>query len=141
MFLSLVFTGVIIGSVHGTDSAREVYPTAAPTQASSETPAATAVPGATQVNLVAENVKFDKSTITAKAGEPVSITFDNKDAGVLHNVSVYTDRSAKTAIFKGDLTTGPAETVYTFDAPSTPGTYYFHCDVHPDTMFGQFVVN
>jgi plastocyanin len=137
--LALVFAGVIIGSMHGLDSERQVYPTAAPTEANSA-PAATAVPGATQVTLVASNLAFDKSSITAKAGEPVSITFDNKDAGVLHNVSVYTDRTAKQAIFQGDLTTGPAETTYTFDAPSTPGSFYFHCDVHPDTMQGTLVV-
>jgi hypothetical protein len=27
-----------------------------------------------------------------------------------------------------------------FTAPSTPGTYYFHCDVHPDQMNGTFIV-
>ena len=138
--LALVFAGVIIGSMHGTDSKLQVYPTAAPTQASSETPAATAAPGTSQIELTAQNIKFDKSTITVSAGNPVTINFDNKDAGVLHNFSVYTDATAKTAIFKGDLTTGPATTTYTFDAPTTPGTYYFHCDVHPDTMNGQFIV-
>ncbi len=137
--LALVFSGVIIGSMHGTDSKIQVFPTAAPTEANT-TPPPTAVPGSTALELTAENVLYDKSSLTAAAGQPVSLTFDNKDAGVLHNFSVYTDSSAKTAIFKGDLTTGPEVTTYTFDAPSTPGTYYFHCDVHPDTMTGQFVV-
>jgi plastocyanin len=27
-----------------------------------------------------------------------------------------------------------------FNAPSTPGSYYFRCDVHPDTMDGTFSV-
>jgi len=33
-----------------------------------------------------------------------------------------------------------ATTTYTFTAPSTPGTYFFRCDVHPETMTGQFIV-
>lgn len=36
--------------------------------------------------------------------------------------------------------TGPATTTYTFTAPSTPGTYFFRCDVHPTVMTGQFIV-
>ena len=70
----------------------------------------------------------------------VSISFSNKDAGVLHNFSLYADAGHTQAIFQGDLTTGPETTTYTFDAPSTPGTYYFHCDVHPDQMKGVFTV-
>ncbi|MEN6388155.1 MAG: hypothetical protein ABFD13_04555 [Candidatus Cryosericum sp.] len=27
-----------------------------------------------------------------------------------------------------------------FDAPTTPGMYFFHCDIHPATMTGQFIV-
>ena len=44
-------------------------------------------------------------------------------------------------IFQGDLDSGPAPITYNFDAPSTPGTYFFRCDVHPDTMTGQLTVN
>ncbi len=39
----------------------------------------------------------------------------------------------------GEIITGPAETTYTFTAPSEPGTYYFQCDVHP-SMNGDFIV-
>lgn len=50
------------------------------------------------------------------------------------------DASASTTIFKGAIMTGPATTTYTFTAPSTPGTYFFRCDVHPTVMTGQFIV-
>jgi plastocyanin len=96
--------------------------------------------GPTNVTLVAQNLAFDPKTITASAGQPVTVTLDNKDGGVLHNVSFYTDRSASSPIFKGELITGPATEDVSFTAPSTPGSYYFHCDVHPDTMTGTFVV-
>jgi plastocyanin len=36
--------------------------------------------------------------------------------------------------------TGPTTTTYTFTAPSTPGSYFFRCDVHPTQMTGTFVV-
>ena len=79
-------------------------------------------------------------TITASAGVQVTVTLDNKDAGVLHNVAFYTDRAASSPIHVGGLLTGPATEDVTFTAPSTPGTYFFRCDVHPDQMNGTFIV-
>ncbi len=92
------------------------------------------------IDLMAKNLAFNTSTITVPAGANVIINFDNQDSGVAHNFAVYTDSSASTAIFKGDVITGPKMTTYTFIAPTTPGTYFFRCDVHPTTMTGQFVV-
>ena len=104
------------------------------------TSATTAAGGeATTVDLTADAMAFDTSTITVPAGAEVTVNFDNQDDGIPHNVAVYTDSSATEAIFVGDVITGPAETTYTFTAPSEPGTYYFRCDVHPE-MNGDFVV-
>ncbi len=97
-------------------------------------------PQSVTVDLTAENIAFDMNTITAPAGARVIINFNNKDSGVPHNLAVYTDSSATTAIFKGNIITGPAETTYTFTAPSQAGTYFFRCDIHPTQMTGQFVV-
>ncbi len=37
--------------------------------------------------------------------------------------------------------TGPNDVqTTTFTAPATPGSYYFHCDVHPQQMTGHLVV-
>jgi plastocyanin len=117
--------------------------TAAPTTAMT-TAATTGAGGgagqATTVDLTAQNIKFDKSTITVPAGAQVTVTFDNRDQGTPHNVAFYTDSSASTTIYRGAIITGPATTTYTFTAPGTPGTYFFRCDVHPETMIGQFVV-
>jgi len=90
--------------------------------------------------LTARNLAFDKSTITVPAGATVALAFINDDAGVPHNFAVYTDSSATTAIFRGAIVTGQVTTTYTFTAPSTPGTYFFRCDVHPTQMTGSFVV-
>jgi plastocyanin len=137
--LALIFTGVILSSFHGADSAPEVFPTAAPRPTSSGPPPP-APAGTTQLSIAAENLKFDKASLTAPAGQPVQLMFDNKDAGQMHNVAVYADRSASTPIFKGELDTGPNAVTYSFNAPSSPGSYFFHCDVHPD-MAGTFTVN
>jgi plastocyanin len=96
--------------------------------------------GPVQVTLVAENIMFDPTSITASAGVEVTVTLDNRDAGVLHNVAFYTDRSASSPIHVGELITGVATEDVVFTSPSTPGSYFFRCDVHPDTMTGVFNV-
>ncbi len=74
------------------------------------------------------------------AGANVTVHFDNKDSGIPHNFAVYTDSSAANKIFVGNIITGPATMDYKFQAPTTPGTYFFRCDVHPTQMTGKFVV-
>lgn len=96
--------------------------------------------GTTTVDLAAEDIAFDTSTITVPAGAEVTVNFDNKDDGIPHNLAVYTDSSADEEIFVGDTVTGPATTTYTFTAPDDPGTYFFRCDVHPQQMTGDFIV-
>jgi len=83
---------------------------------------------------------FDTSTITVSAGVHVTITFQNNDSGIPHNIAFYTSTAATTIIYQGARTTGVATVTYTFDAPTTPGTYFFRCDVHPTTMTGDFIV-
>lgn len=96
--------------------------------------------GAT-VDLVARGLTFDKETITVNAGETVTINFDNRDQGEVHNFAVYNDSAAAApAIFQGEIITGQNKKTYTFTAPTTPGTYFFRCDTHPATMTGSFVV-
>ncbi|MCM2465009.1 hypothetical protein DIC75_01535 [Methanoculleus sp. CWC-02] len=91
------------------------------------------------VAIAAENFAFSMKTITVPAGAGVTVNFDNRDDGTPHNVAVYTDSSAATAIFVGEIVTGPDQATYTFTAPETPGTYFFRCDVHP-SMNGDFIV-
>ena len=40
------------------------------------------------INITAENIAFDKTTITVPAGADVTVVFNNKDR-VPHNVAVY----------------------------------------------------
>ncbi|HEX9124272.1 MAG TPA: cupredoxin domain-containing protein [Actinomycetota bacterium] len=92
-----------------------------------------------KLTVTAEGIAFDTSCIEIPAGQPVTITFDNKDAGVQHNIAVFPSSTELTnPMFRGDLLTGPATTDYKV-GPFDAGTYYFHCDVHP-TMNGTLTV-
>jgi len=91
------------------------------------------------VDLAAQSIRFNKSTITVPAGAHVTMNFDNQDT-VPHNFALYETSQAQNVIFKGEVITGPRTIVYTFDAPEEPGTYFFRCDIHPRTMTGQFIV-
>ncbi|MDP2931887.1 MAG: cupredoxin domain-containing protein, partial [Chloroflexota bacterium] len=92
------------------------------------------------LNLTAQNIAFDLSAITVPPGASVTINFTNKDAGIPHNFSVYTNSNATTSIFVGQFVTGPGTATYIFTAPATAGTYFFRCDVHPSNMTGSLIV-
>jgi plastocyanin len=96
--------------------------------------------GPTTITLVAQNQKWDKSSVSAGADAPVTVIMDNRDPGVLHNVAFYTNRSATQKIFGSELVAGPIQQTSSFTAPPAPGSYFFRCDVHPDTMSGSFNV-
>jgi plastocyanin len=144
----LLLTGALFAGCTSTNSGYGTTPptTSAPVQttasAATATPTASAMAtaGTGQITLTAKNFAFDTSTITAPAGSTVTVTFINNDTGAPHNVAFYTDSTARTPIYVGQIVTGPATTTYTFTAPSQPGTYFFRCDVHPETMTGSFVV-
>jgi plastocyanin len=95
--------------------------------------------GPVTVNIAAQNLQFSVRQITASPGVEVTVVFENREA-VPHNVAFYTNRSATSSIFKGELITGPRTVTNTFTAPASPGSYFFRCDAHPDTMTGTFTV-
>ena len=96
-------------------------------------------PSGTTVTVSAKNLAFDAKCLAAPANTPFTISFDNKDSGVPHNVAIFTDSSATKSLFTGSVVTGPKTVTYHVPALK-PGTYYFRCDVHPTTMHGTFVV-
>ena len=104
------------------------------------TPPATSNGQSITINLIAQGMAFDQSSITVPAGASVTMVFNNKDSGIPHNFALYTDSTASTSIFVGQTITGPKTITYTFTAPTTPGSYFFRCDVHPTSMKGTFVV-
>jgi plastocyanin len=88
--------------------------------------------------LAADNTSFDKDCMTAPAGKPWTLTFDNKEP-VQHNVAIFQGSNAQGPnVFRGQLVTGPQ--VVKEQVPALKaGTYFFHCDVHPAAMQGKLV--
>ena len=106
-------------------------------------PAPACSPSGTTLQISAQAVAFDKACLAAPADTAFTIEFDNQDAGVPHNVEVFSDPSATErlggATDAGDFITGPKQ--ITYRVPALPaGNYYFHCDLHPAQMHGDFVV-
>jgi plastocyanin len=91
-----------------------------------------------RVEIAAQNNKFDESRLVVPANTEVTVVFENRDAGVLHSFAVYRTQQATDVIHRGDLVTGTATREEIFRSPE-PGSYFFRCDVHPDTMTGSFV--
>jgi plastocyanin len=92
-------------------------------------------------SVTASGLAFDTNEIDLAAGKATTITFDNQDAGVPHNIAIYPSQSEISpdkALFQGEVVTGPTKTQYKIPALKA-GTYFFHCDVHP-TMTGTVVV-
>ncbi len=94
--------------------------------------------GGATVTVIAQNLQFDTSTIYLPGNAPSTIHFENNDPGVQHNIAIFTDSSMSTRLFTGALVTGPGAADYQIP-PLAPGSYYFHCDVHP-TMNGKVSV-
>jgi plastocyanin len=89
--------------------------------------------------ITAQDLKFSQTSLDLPSGQPTTITFDNEDAGVLHNIQFFSDKDYTSSIYKGPDVTGVASAEYQLPALA-PGTYYFHCDYHPTTMQGTITV-
>jgi len=108
--------------------------------ASAAAPAAGGASAAAAQTLVAKGTKFDKSSIQAQAGKEFSLTIDNKDT-VKHNIHVLDKKGGEDLApgAAGKLVDGGLSDTIKFTPPAA-GKFYFQCDVHPDQMFGDFVV-
>lgn len=89
---------------------------------------------------------FDKTELTAPAGTPFVIEFQNDETGVPHNVEILSEGPATNPdaerLFAppGDATiTGVASARYEVPALDE-GEYFFFCVVHPTTMTGTLRV-
>ena len=102
---------------------------------------------ATDVSLVAGPTAsvdgFDQTSLTFPADTPVNLDFDNQEDGIPHNVVIFQEdpetNTTQTPLFTGALITGPATTTYRVPVLSE-GSFFFHCEVHPNTMTGTIEV-
>jgi plastocyanin len=94
-------------------------------------------PSGTTLTLTASGTKFNTDCLAAPASQAFKINFDNKDT-LTHNIQILESHSASEALFDAGLI--PAGTK-TLDVPALkPGTFAFHCKIHPGAMSGTFIV-
>lgn len=74
---------------------------------------------------------FDQRGIVVPADTPFTVTFENKNAAVEHNIEIFTDASATDDHYKGEYVTGPATVEYAIE-PLAAGEYPFICTIHPN---------
>jgi plastocyanin len=103
-------------------------------------PAETCEPEGTELTIVAQDIAFDTKCLAAPADTPFTITLDNRDDAIPHNISIAADPGWNEVLFKGATFNGVA--IETEEVPGLPaGTYLFRCDVHPiPAMSGTFIV-
>jgi plastocyanin len=112
--------------------------TAASAGASAGASAPTGSGNPTIVTISALGIKYEQTTLTAPADTPFQIVFENKDAGVPHNVTLHLGGATGAELFKGPVFNGVA--TRTYDIPALDaGAYAFVCIVHP-TMIGTLNV-
>jgi len=90
-----------------------------------ETPAPSVPAGGEVLKVAAREIAFDVHELTATAGQPFTIAFDNQEA-VAHNVAIY---KGTDLVFAGEIFTGPGTRNYVVDALPA-GEYTFTCQVH-----------
>ena len=120
----------------GASAAPSAAPSVAPSAAAPSESTAGGAGGSTVIQISAQNIAYDVSEISAPADTGFTIHFDNKDAGIPHDVAI--KDASGTEVFKGEIITGPAQADY--QVPALPaGTYTFICSVHPN-MTGTLTV-
>ena len=90
-------------------------------------PAASVDPNAPAIT--ANGLKFGQTDVVVPAGKAFQLSFTNQESAP-HNVAIYTDASAATNLFRGEILSSGSKV---YDVPAlAAGTYFFRCDVHPD---------
>jgi plastocyanin len=112
------------------------------------------LPGEGVTTVVARDIKFVQQVVRVAPGATVTLTLDNQDTGVPHNIEFFdTPKAGEGALLEGctegckdggtvlstEIESGPAMQAFTFIAPAA-GRYGFWCVVHPTTMTGTLIV-
>lgn len=102
-------------------------------------PAPTPAAGATELSISAKAIRFSSDRLEARADVSTTITFQNDDAGVIHNIAIYNADGTLVDNARSPFEAGPK--TQTLVVPALPaGSYVFKCDAHPTQMVGTFEV-
>jgi len=94
-------------------------------------------PAGGTLTVVAINLAFDRTSLSAAPG-PVTITFDNQDKAIAHNIR-FIARAGGLTVGITETRPGPATDTLSLGTLAA-GTYFYKCDVHPTTMTGLLTI-
>ena len=119
-------------------------PSAAASGAPSGAPSSPSGSGGVAISIQTtqdQPIAFNPNDFTVPAGATVTITYTN-NSNMPHNINIFNGKdSTAPSLGKTDIATGPNNVqTLTFTAPTTPGDYYFWCDVHQTQMQGTWHV-
>jgi len=151
-----IAAGLILAACSGGDSPSEnattttqTSATSAATSTATETSSSATETTAPSTGLIltapvgASNTGFTEKELSAPADTPFTITFNNDDAGIPHNVQIFagTDTTVTPtwAPENNALINGVATETYEVTALAA-GAYTFNCFAHPATMVGTLTV-
>jgi plastocyanin len=109
-------------------------PTSAPASPAASPSSGASAPAGTGLSVIAKDLAFQPTALTAKADTAFIIDFDNQES-LPHNIAI---KDAAGAVpFKGDIVTA---TKITYNVPAlAAGAYTFWCELHPN-MTGTLTV-
>lgn len=83
--------------------------------------------------IAAENIEFTPTVIQVPAGQGFHLTFENRDDGVPHGLSLQTRTSGvePDELWTSEIQPGPSRTEYDLPALAA-GPYLLACPVHPN---------
>lgn len=115
------------------------------TTAHSHDQAATCSPSGSTITIAAlpnARLAWDKDCLAVPAGQEITVTFDNQDNGVPHSFAILASHESSQVFFSTGQTTGVKKMDFKVAANKLPGpgTYHFHCEVHPAQMMGTFII-
>jgi len=92
----------------------------------------------TSLRIVASGTRFDTNCLIGTANQALTLSYENKDS-TNHGIVFLESHTSAEPFFRVEVFTGPRTQSVTIP-PQRPGTYAFHCQVHPSAMSGTFVV-
>jgi plastocyanin len=107
--------------------------------------AATCDPSGTTITIAAlpnSRLAWDKDCLAVAAGQDFTVTFDNQDKDIPHSFAILASHESNQVFFSTGQTIGPKKGDFKVAANKLPGpgTYHFHCEVHPAQMMGTFII-
>ncbi len=88
------------------------------------------------LKIISLGTAFSTDKLLGIAGQQLTVTHDNQDVGIAHNIHFYRGEDATGEdVAQTDIEPGPLTQELTL-SPLTAGDYFYRCDVHPGQMEG-----